>query len=285
MVRTSLAISSLALASSVFAQTAIPTPGSAQPMGVQPGGIPVGRQPVQTAPLDPKLVTHLQAWEVRMKAIGNVVCEAEKVSSDTILKRVTEKQVAKIYCMKPNYAFMRLDRAPDMPPDPKDYQTWICDGKSIHQYSGKQSEYSEFKLGPNGNIQGNLLLEFISGAMTANDAVQRFDVKLLKEDTNYVFLEVKPRLQKDREDFEVMTLVFYSPNLPQTHQHMRYLPALVKMTRNQNKEEEVWTFKQPQVNVQGLTPKNFEKQALPAGWRVAPPQGTTTGNNPRVVRP
>ena len=177
-----------------------------------------------------------------------------------------------------------------MPPVPNDFQTWICDGKSIHEYRGMTKTYTEYKLGANGNIQGNLLLEFISGAMTANDAVQRFDIKHLKDDANYVFLEIKPRLQKDREDFEVMTLVFYGPNLQPTHQHLRYLPALVKMTKNQNKDEEVWTFKQPQVNVQGLTVDTFKKQPLDASWKVLPPQsqGTTTGGGagaPRVVRP
>ena len=292
MFRAGVALSAFVFALPAFAQQpgrVIPVPGSAQPMGGQPGGIPVAGGAPQAAPIDPKLVAHLQAWEARMKAVGNVVCEAEMVRTDVMLKRQLEKQVARIYCMKPNYAFMRLDRAPDVvPQDPTDYQTWISDGKSIHQYSGRKKEYSEFKMNANGNIQGNLLLEFISGSMTAAAALQRFEIGLLKEDASYVYLVIKPRMLSDREDFETMTLVFYGPSLPPTHEHMRYLPALVKMTKNQNKEDEVWTFKPPQVNVKGLSAKTFEKQPIEKGWKIAPTvsaMGSSGAGNPRVVRP
>jgi TIGR03009 family protein len=282
MTRAGLTILTLTISTSVFAQTGgaiVPVPGSGQAAGVQPGTAP--------AP-DPKLVSHLQAWEARMKAIGNVRCECDKVRTDNVLKRVVEKQVGTVMCLKPNYAFMRLDRAPDLPPDPNDFMTWICDGKAIYQYSGRQKECAEFKLNAQGGIQGNLLLEFISGSMTANDALKRFDVKLLKEDTNYVYLEIRPRLVTDKEDFEVMTLVFYGPNIGPMHQAFRYLPAVVKMTKNQNKEE-VWTFRSPQVNAAGMTPKMFEKQPLPPGqgWRSVMGGGVTatTPVTPKVARP
>jgi TIGR03009 family protein len=260
----------------------IPVPGSGQPGAVQPV-VPVAG----AATVDPKLVSHLRAWEARMKEIGNVKCECDKVRSDNVLKRVVEKQVGIVYCMKPNFAFMRLDRAPDLPPDPNDFTTWICDGKAIYQYSGRQKQCEEYKLAANGGIQGNLLLEFMSGSMTANDALRRFDIKLLKEDTNYVYLEIRPRLVSDKEDFEVMTLVFYGPNIGPTHQAFRYLPAVVKMTKNQNKEEEVWTFRGPDINNPKMTPKTFEKQPLPAGWRAVVGGGVqaTTTAGPKVGKP
>lgn len=285
MIRVCSATLAVTLAATAFAQspgTAIPVPGSAQPMGVQPGGLPVARPAV-----DPKLAAHLDAWEKRMKEVGNVVCEAEKVRTDNVLKRQLEKQVAKIYCMKPNFAFMRMDRAPDQPPDPNDFLTYICDGKAIYQYSGRQKEMAEFKLNAAGAIQGNLLLEFISGSMSAKDALNRFNISILKEDANYLYLDIKPTLVSDREDFETMTLVFYSPNINPAFQHLRYLPKMVKMTKNQNKEDEVWTFKEPQINVKGLGPDTFKKQALPAGWRMAPMSGaaSTTSITPKVARP
>lgn len=285
MIRVSSATFAVTLAATAFAQspgTVIPVPGSAQPMGVQPGGLPVARPAV-----DPKLAAHLTAWETRMKEIGNVICDAEKVRTDNVLKRQLEKQVAKIYCMKPNFAFMRMDRAPDLPPDPNDFLTYICDGKAIYQYSGRQKEMAEFKLNAAGGIQGNLLLEFISGSMSAKDAMNRFDISILKEDANYLYLNIKPTLVSDKEDFETMTLVFYSPTIKPELQHLRYLPAMVKMTKNQNKEDEVWTFKIPQLNVKGMGPDTFKKQGLPAGWRLAPMSGTAnpTSITPKVARP
>lgn len=272
MLRTGSALFLTLIGATAHAQTGasvIPTPGAT------------------AAAADPKLVAHLQAWEARMKAIGNLVCECDKVLTDNVLKRVAEKKVGKIYCMKPNYAFMRLDRAPDQPADPNDFMTWICDGKAIYQYSGRQKQCEEYKLAANGGIQGNLLLEFMSGSMTAKDALNRFDVKLLKEDSNYVYIDIRPRLVSDKEDFEVMTLVFFGPNVGPAHQAQRYLPAVVRMTKNQNKEEEVWTFKTPQINVQGLTPKTFEKQPLAPGWRnvVGGGVASTAPVSPGAPRP
>ena len=285
MIRVFTATLAIAFASTAFAQspgTAIPVPGSAQPMGVQPGGLPVARPAV-----DPKLAAHLAAWETRMKEIGNIVCAAEKVQTDNVLKRQLAKQVATIYCMKPNLAFMRLDRAPDQPPDPNDFLTYICDGKAIYQYSGRQKEMAEFKLNAAGGIQGNLLLEFISGSMSAKDALNRFDISILKEDANYLYLTIKPTLVSDREDFETMTLVFYSPTIKPELQHLRYLPAMVKMTKNQNKEDEVWTFKLPQINGKNVQAAMFQKQPLPDKWRLAPMNGTAnpTSVTPKVARP
>jgi TIGR03009 family protein len=301
MIRKFSAMLAATFVTSAFAQsppaTAIPISGSAQPMGLQPGRAPVAR-PVA----DPKLAAHLDACEKRMKEVGNVICEAEKVQTDNILKRQIAKQVATIYWMKPNFVYMRLDRAPDQPYDPNDFQTYICDGKATYQYYGRNKEMAEFKLnaagGIQGNrilefisrfifIQGNLLLEFISGSMSAKDALNRFDVSILKEDANYLYLTIKPTFESDRENFDTITLVLYSPNINPIHQHLRYLPAMVKITRNQNKEEEVWTFKTPQINVKGMTPKTFEKQGVPAGWRMTPMSGdaSATSITPNVTRP
>jgi TIGR03009 family protein len=267
-----------------FAQSpAVPVPGSGQPGGVQPGGIPVAAPQAQP---DPKLVAHLMAWEKRMKELDNLMCDVDKTEQDNVLKREMKK-VGKIFVMKPNYAWMRLDRAPGMPADPNDFQTWISDGKSIYEYMGRTKEMVEFKLSPNGGIQGNLLFEFMSGSITTAGALRRFDMKLLGQDTNYVHIEIKPTLPNDRTEFETMVLTFVSPEIAPQFQHLRYLPASVRMNKNGNRESEIWQFtRNAQVNLKNLTADQFRKQTPPADWKVtqgnAAPQA---GSGPRIGRP
>jgi TIGR03009 family protein len=274
------------------AQQPIAVPGSGQPSGMQPGGIPLAGaggqagaviQVGQAAAVDPALLAHLQAWEKRMKEIENVVCEVDKIEKDNVLKREF-KRVGKIYVMKPNYAWLRLDRDKSMPADPNDFQTWICDGKAIYQYEGRQKEMTEFKLSPNGGIQGNLLFEFMSGSMTADMALRRFDMKLLGQDANYVHIEILPRMPNDKTEFERMTLTLVSPGIAPQYAHLKYLPAAVSMTKNNNRESETWQFtRNAQVNVQGLRAEVFMKAAVPKEWKttIANPLPTSAPYGPR----
>lgn len=285
MVRIGLAVSSLAFSASLFAQSpAVPVPGSAVPAGVQPGGIPVAGGAPQTA-ADPKLVAHLVAWEKRMKEIENVVCDIDKTEKDNVLKREMKK-VGKIYVMKPNLAWMRLDRAPSMPPDATDFETWISDGKSIYQYEGRVKKMTEFQLAGNGGLQGNLLFEFMSGSMTAQAALKRFDMSLLGEDANYVHMQIKPININDKSEFEVMTISFVSPAIAASFQHLRYLPAAVSMSRNNNKESEIWQFtRNAQVNVKEIQPAMFRKQPIPPDWKSSVAGAVSTQTQPRTARP
>ena len=94
-----------------------------------------------------KVGAHLLSWEARMKAVENVICEAQIVRMDNLLKREIGRHVATIYCQKPNYAFLRVDRSPDsQSQDPSDFTTWISNGKSMFQYAGRRKEFFEFKL-------------------------------------------------------------------------------------------------------------------------------------------
>src|SRR6266702_3326538 len=47
-----------------------------------------------------------------------------------------------ILCMKPNLARLRLDYATD----PRDFEAFICNGKSVYAYNGLQKTITEHKL-------------------------------------------------------------------------------------------------------------------------------------------
>jgi TIGR03009 family protein len=120
----------------------------------------------------------------------------------------------------------------------------------------------------------------MSGLMTAADIKQRFDVTLEKEEEFYVHLRILPRLEKDKQEFEKMTLVLYSSKL--ATRGWDYLPAVVVFSRNDGQEVEQWTFKEPKVNPPGVKKEHFVPEAPPKGWQVER-RSPTVG--PKVVRP
>lgn len=272
----------------------VPAPGSGVPVGVQPGGIPAPATP--TPPVDAAVVTHLQAWQGVMAEVKNFYTECTLTRRNLILNK-TSTYGGSIICMKPNLARMRIEQkpAPGQQPDPNNYTAYICTGKAVYEYDGASKQVTEYPLA-NGGVGDNLLLAFMSGALTANAIIGRFDLKILKEDQHYVYLEIRPRLPRDKQEFESMTLVLFRPTVA----GVAYLPRTVVMRKNNGQEEEHWDFPQPRVNVEGVTLEHFAPVQPPKDWKVqraqaqpqpAPqPNAQAPGQNPaqpqpRVVRP
>lgn len=262
----------------------LPTPGSGQPAGLQPGGLPTGLpvgqpQPVAAPTVDPALKGHLDAWEKAINSISNFATSTKLTKKNMVLRKESE-YVGNIWCLKPNMARMRIEKK-----DKKDeYTAYICTGQSVFEYDGLGKQVTEYKL-PNGGVGDNLLLSFVSGALKANDVLGRFDVKVIKEDPNYVYLEIKPREARDKADFESMVVVLYGPKVPT----VAYMPRTVLMRKNNGQEEELWEFLQPVLNHPNIKPEIFRYEPPPKDWKFQqaqtqqPPGGT--GKEPRVVRP
>jgi TIGR03009 family protein len=256
----------------------VPTPGA-------------GGAPAPAPHLAPELVAHLTAWEKVMQGASNFYCkDVTKVHKNLITKKeMTE--AGEIMCLKPNMARMRMEKkpAPGQKADPNEYIAYICTGQEVYEYNGAEKVVTVYKLN-NGGVGDNLILEFISGSLKAADVARRFDLKLLKQDEHYVFLEIKPRLPRDQAEFETMILVLFKPNLPQAP-HLAYLPRTVVMRKRD--QEETWDFPQPTVGAQGITKDHFKFVPVPKelGWKTQHAQqpsagapGTPTGQ-PRVARP
>ena len=147
--------------------------------------------------------------------------------------------------MKPNLARLRLDNAAD----PKDFEAFICNGKSVYAYNGLQKTITEHKLpDPKTNPAGatdNLILDFVSG-MKAKDLKARFDIAIFKEDADYVYLDIKPLVGKDKQDIQQLRLALYQAR----HAQVAYLPAQIYLVRP-NGETEQWKLAQSHDEHQG----------------------------------
>ena len=205
--------------------------------------------------LSPALWQHLVNWEAVMKGATNFYCEGKKISETKVGARKGKKESrTEIRCQMPSKARMVLSAipGPGEKADPNDFDLYIATSSLILEYDGNNKRLIETHLPPGGN-KGMLLLDFISGAITARAAAERFDIKLLKEDANYLYLELKPRTPQDLGDFESMVLVLFR----NVEGQPAYLPRQVVVMRNKNQDEETWDFPRPAINVQGFGAGDF----------------------------
>lgn len=225
------------------------------------GGAPVAPPAPAAKPADPKLDEHLARWEKTMGDLANFRFVLGLKRTEPTFK--SEKSyTGVVLCMKPNYAVVRLDNDADKDKKDnpkKDYEAYICDGKAVYEYNGLNRTITRWQL-PDPKAGGpgatdNLMIDFLSG-MKAKDAKDRFDLSLFKEDANYVYLDVKPKLGKDKAEFQQLRMALYGPNTK-----FAYLPAQVFLVKP-NGDSEMWRFTDPQTNIPGLKPEHFAAQKV-----------------------
>jgi TIGR03009 family protein len=245
----------------------------AVPVG-QPAGQPAPVQPPPGQPPaagNPRLDAHLAGWEGTMRGLVNFRSDFSLTRKDAVFQKAREYS-GSVLCLKPNLARLRLGNVTDK----NDYEAFICDGKSLFFYSGLERSITEFKLpaGAGAGASDNLMIDFLSG-MTSQAVKQRFQISLHNEDANYVYLDIKPLMPKDRQEFESARFALYGPNVPKPN--VPYLPVAVYLVKP-NGDSESWRFTKPETNLAGVDARYFQyekvdgfqlKQAPPAGQ--APP--------------
>jgi TIGR03009 family protein len=259
----------------------------------QPPAAPPAAPGVPPAPAaDPRVDAHLLGWQKTMGGVSNFHAKFELDRTDSVFKK-KRSYTGSVLCMKPNLARLRIDSTTDK----NDYEAYICNGKSIYEYNGLQKTITEFKLSTApGAGADNLMLDFLSG-MTADAAKKRFQIAVFNEDPNYVYLDIKPVLAKDRQEFEQVRFALFGPRVQAPF--TPYLPAQV-FVQKPNGDQEMWKFSGQQTNVPGVDAKAFEFVNIP-GWTakqaalgpVAPaaggppalPGGTGLPAGPGAVKP
>jgi TIGR03009 family protein len=246
--------------------------GLAQPPAVPGQPVP---PPAPPAKADPNLDAHLTAWEKKMAGVSNMRTEITLKRTDIVLKKERE-YTGVVLCMKPKLAVLRLDYAGD--PTKADYEAFICDGKALYMYMGKERTITKVALPQNQAGVDNPMLDFLAG-MTAKEVKERFDVSLFKTDEHYIYLDIKPLRPADQREFKHLRLALYGPG--QATAKVAYLPAQVFVLKPYD-DTEMWKFTNPQTNIEGVAQANFAFVPI-KGWEVkeapqagAPPKGPLT---------
>jgi len=223
---------------------------------------------------DPKLNAHFDAWEKAMNDVKSVRCEFTLERTDSVFKR-TKKYDGALTIMKPNLFVLRLNNQHD--PTGKDFEEYICDGKSVFYYNGLLKTVTEYRLRiPTNNINEqayakllkfltfkfNLLLEkvvLLSGT-NPKDLRERFEIALYKEDANYIFLRIKPHSDKEA-DFQLMNLALFGPKT----EHPYCLSQINIQLAND--DSEIWKFSGIKKNSPEVVEASFRLIELP-GFKV-----------------
>jgi TIGR03009 family protein len=223
---------------------------------------PAPHEKVEETALD----RHLSKWEEKTAGITNLRLEIALKRTDAVLKKDTNYSGV-VVCMKPHFARLRLVNSADK----NDYQAYICDGKAVYAYDGALKTINRIDLPPKWPFQrlgvtDNPVLDFLTG-MKAKDAKERFDITLFKTDEHYLYLDIKPRSNKDRQEFQQLRVALYGPG-PATEK-FAYLPAQLYVLQP-NGDSESWQFTNPQVNLKGVDEKMFQFEDV-KGWHVQKP--------------
>ena len=131
---------------------------------------------------------------------------------------------------------------------------------------GVQKTIIEIKLPPNQAYPDHLMYDLLFGVMAAG-MKERFDISVFKTDDNYIYLDIKPCADKDRREFTQIRLALYGPG--EATAKYAYLPAQVYVVRPGG-DSEVWKFRNPQVNLPGVSAANFAFVPV-KGWSGPPP--------------
>jgi TIGR03009 family protein len=268
------------------APAAPPTTAPATPPAV-PGVVPKAAAPAPAA-LDPannRLDAILMQWEAKMKtynAVGAEVTRTDKSKQTGF----TDIHTGTAKLLRPGYAALHLTKqgAQDR------YEWFICTGTELHEYIARDKVVRIRPL-PAGFLEqpDDNFLAFLFGPK-ATTVKQRYDIKLVKEDQWYVYLEMVPKNNDDRVDFVRGRIVLSIQT---------YLPRQLWFEQP-NADEVIWDFPRMDPTIR-LDRAQFVAPVVPAGWTVtklpppatpapaptnAPAPGTPTSNPPpTTVRP
>jgi TIGR03009 family protein len=180
--------------------------------------IPFAAAPVDAKPeADARLDEVLREWAKASDAVKEAHFKIRVTQRDTTTEKTSTSSV-EVFVRKPD--LMRLDHKNE-----KGDRDWIVYKERIVRWltsadkadrSYPLSEHFGFPEHPErypddffSRMGGGILeqISWLAFGLPVRDLKMRFDLRLSKEDDNYLYIEIKPRNNKDCADFEQMRVV------------------------------------------------------------------------------
>jgi TIGR03009 family protein len=240
-----------------------------------PSSAQQAQQPAATPPAaDSKVLDeHLAKWEGALKKVETLGAQLTRIDKDPVFERVQEL-TGMAYYMKAgagptaqNLALLQMSVKGQ-----KEFkEKYICTGTYIYMFLPEQKEIRYYKLPKpeQGQVgEENNLLTLLFG-MKAEDAKKRYELKLDKEDANYIYVYIAPRSAADKADFQRARLVLNKSN---------YLPRQLWF-EHANRSEVLWDIPNLQIGMP-LERRVFDAPQAPSGWKLVPGE-----NRSQIARP
>jgi TIGR03009 family protein len=234
--------------------------------------------PVQAPDADPKVRKLFNQFEIARDNIQQFVCKCSRE------EKIKGSGFAKVYegefrYLRPNQAALRMI----LKDSNANWELTVLNDNNLYQYrpgtktlriiTVKQDE-GFFWFGPLFGYQMPTFAVFSFWLdMSADEILQRFDIKLVKQDQNYVYFDIKPHLARDTREFARAQLVLFAANL---------FPCRLWIESTSG-DENTWNIADIDTKVK-LKPEHFIAPAAPAGWtteRVQIPKTSEPNAQPK----
>lgn len=209
---------------------------------------------------DAKTLKHVEGWVAAMRGVNGFYAAATLTESNPYFKRDV-KFTAEVWLQKPD--MLRLDVVKVPPKGDASAadrtKVYFVNGRTLYEYDGVAKTRTTVPLEP-GRSSILYLFDFLFG-LSVERVAERFAVRTLKEDKDYLYLELTPLRTSDW--YEKLTIALCGPQ----HRQRAYIPRRVVLT-NKDGSAETWDFPDPKVNPDGITEKTFkliDMKELP-GW-------------------
>ncbi len=231
--------------------------------------------PVQLDPAHNRLDALLLQWENKMKGIDSLSAEVSRKTQDKTFG-TQETFDGKAKYLKPNLALLDMHRRDR----PNLFEKYICSGTFLYEFNRDNREVRVHEMPPPkpGQVADDNFLAFLLG-MKAEEARRRYELQLVKEDQNWIYVLVFPRFAADKADFQKAQLVLSANS---------FLPRMLTFIESVNGNTVNWDIPAIELNAR-LDRNEFTKPAIPPGWKMVratdtPPAGQN-GVPPRIARP
>lgn len=234
-------------------------------------------RPAPTAVTAANLDKYLKSWEAEMKKVTALSAEINRADKDATFG-TTSRYSGRAMYMKSGTGdnAMNLGLLELKPEGKTDIaEKVVCTGTYLYQFAPAQKEIKAYEM-PRpkpGQVADDGFLGLLFG-MKAEEAKRRYELKLVKEDQHYFYVEVLPRLPQDKADFQRSRLVLNKDN---------FLPRQLWFEQP-NGDEVTWDLPRTQ-NGAPLDRKEFVAPQPPKDWKlVQPPPASAPDVPPRVIR-
>jgi TIGR03009 family protein len=230
-------------------------------------------------PLNPNdpLDQLLLRWEGEMKKVQTLVASLTRIDQNKTFGN-TDVYVGVAKYMKAqagqrvvNLALLELQKKDK----PDTYDRILCNGTALYQWAPAEKEIRMQPLPQPkpGQVADDGPMQFLLG-MKAEEARRRYELKLTKTDQYYYYVDVLPRFDQDKADFQRARMVLNKDS---------FLPRQLWFEQP-NGNTVTWDI--PKIeNGAALNAREFDTPTPPPGWKMAEPVAQKNDMPPpRIVR-
>ncbi|QVL32772.1 TIGR03009 domain-containing protein [Telmatocola sphagniphila] len=200
----------------------------------------------------------LKDWEARMTKTESFGMAVTQTIIEPVRKTSTEMK-GTAYFQKPNLAFIDLSEVDANQPI---HRRFLIKGKDLYLFDFKTKEVKMLSAPTGKDIITYFPLPLLFG-MKAAELKERFTLNYLLEDTHYVYIDIVPKKNSDKQEFKVarLTLVNNQKLYPSSYIFLRQIEYI-----NSANESIKYVFTDYMTN--NPDSETIFKLVVPVGWKL-----------------